>query len=239
MAPVLASRSPSVRGLASDVAGRRLAAEGPNALPPPPGKHAWHALRALAAEPMLLLLIGTTCLYTLIGAREDTLSMFVGVCFVIGLTVAQQWRTRLALEALRAQATPRAIAVRDGQPLRLPARELVVGDWLIITAGERLPADVILREGDDIQTDESLLTGEFLPVAKRCLSGPPTGDGSAGTEDATLWAGSLVRTGRGLAEVRRTGVKNGTGRIGASLSGITETGEYRMRRHAGWCTNSP
>lgn len=227
MAPVLPSPSPSVRGLTSDEAGRRLAAEGPNALPPPPGKHAWHALRALAAEPMLLLLIGTACLYTLIGAREDALSMIVGVCFVIGLTVAQQWRTRRALEALRAQATPWAIAIRDGQPLRLPARELVVGDWLIITAGERLPADVILREGDDIQTDESLLTGESLPVAKRCLSGPPTDDGSAGTEDATLWAGSLVRTGRGLAEVRRTGVKSGMGRIGASLSGITQTGEVQ------------
>ncbi|MEB3203163.1 MAG: cation-translocating P-type ATPase [Candidatus Sericytochromatia bacterium] len=201
--------------------------EGPNALPPPPGRHMRHAVRTLAGEPMLLLLMGTTGLYALLGAREDALSMVVGVCFVIGLTLAQQWRTRRALEALRAQASPWAVAIRDGQPLRLPARDLVVGDWLIVTAGERLPADAILREGDDVQTDESLLTGESLPVAKRCLAGPPGDDGTAGTEDATLWAGSLVRTGRGLAEVRRTGVRSGLGRLGASLSGITETGEVQ------------
>ncbi|MEB3236940.1 MAG: cation-translocating P-type ATPase [Candidatus Sericytochromatia bacterium] len=207
-------------GLSAEEAGTRLLRDGPNELPARRASDLWARLRGLLEEPMLLLLAGTTVLYALLGSREDALAMAIGVGFVMGMSIFQQGRAHRALEALRAEARPWTLALRDARATRVLARDLVVGDWIVVSAGERMAADAILREGKDVRVDESLLTGEAMPVEKVCRPSGGYQDRSGGTDPALLRAGTLLRSGRGLAEVIRTGRRSEAGRIGASLETI-------------------
>jgi len=207
-------------GLSAAEAARRLAADGPNALPEA-RRHGWPAILAGAArEPMFVLLLGAALVYLLLGEARESIFLACMVLLMLGMTLYQEGRTERALQALRNLSAPAATVVRDGRQLRVPARTLVCGDLLLLSEGDRVPADALLLEASGMLTDESLLTGESVPVRK--THGTPDSVPSAPGGDDLPWAfaGTLVVQGNGVARVRAIGLHTELGRIGAALGGI-------------------
>ncbi|MBS0441902.1 MAG: ATPase, partial [Proteobacteria bacterium] len=157
----------SPHGLSPAEAAARLAAEGPNELAPPQRRTAWRIAFEVAREPMFGLLIAAGLLYLMLGDRGEAAVLLVFVLVTVAITVVQERRSERALEALRDLSSPRALVIRDGQPLRIAGREVVRGDLLVLREGDRVAADATLIEAHDLQADESLLSGESLPVAKQ------------------------------------------------------------------------
>jgi Ca2+-transporting ATPase len=142
---------------------------------------------------------------------------------VMTITVVQEGRTERALDALRTLSSPRAQVLRDGVVVTVAARELVRGDVIRVAEGDRVPADAALRDGTALAVDESLLTGESVPVSKLPDPGADTLVAPGGDGTAALFAGTLIVSGRGLAEVLATGPRSQLGQIGASLRELPAT----------------
>ncbi|WP_218014003.1 HAD-IC family P-type ATPase [Rubellimicrobium roseum] len=209
-------------GLTSAEALRRLHAHGPNALPEPSREGVPGLLLATLREPMFLLLVVAALLYLLLGDLGEGLFLALGAAVSVGLVVFQQARSERALAALRQMAEPTARVLRDGAERRVRSHDLVPGDVVLVGEGERLPADSTLLAGDALTVDESALTGESVPVAKRLL-GPEEAEADPEPGgDATPWlySGTLVTRGQGVARVLRTGTGTRLGRIGLSLATI-------------------
>lgn len=216
------NRSDGAGGLSSAEAARRLAESGPNALPEPPRQGALRLALATLRQPMFLLLIGAAVLYLLLGDLGEGLFLVFGAAATVGLVVLQEARSERALAALREMAKPMARVLRDGIERQVPSRDLVPGDVILVGEGERLPADAALVAGDALTVDESTLTGESVPVAKRLLAPDEAqADADPGGE-ATPWlySGTMVVRGQGTAVVLRTGTTTRLGRIGVSLAAI-------------------
>ena len=212
-------------GLSSAEAGRRLGTVGPNEVGGGGGRPLWRIVQETLREPMFLLLIGAAVLYLFLGDLGEGLFLVCGAVTAIGLVIVQEARSERALAALRQLAQPHARVVRDGAEKRVPARELVPGDILLIGEGERIPADGALVAGDVLSVDESALTGESAPVVKR----PAVGDETLGQPPAPgaeegpfVFAGTLLVRGQGVVQVARTGERSALGRIGASLAAIDD-----------------
>ncbi len=202
----LDSAADPAAGLSSAEAARRLRADGPNEL----GDARRRALRAtvveVVREPMFLLLIAAGAVYFLIGDRFEAMVLTGFVLVIMAITIIQQRRTDNALSALRDMSSPRALVLRDGNAQRIAGREVVRGDLLMLEEGDRVPADGELLSAHDLAIDESMLTGESLPLPK------VSGD--------SVFAGTLVAQGQGTVRVRATGSFTEMGQIGRSLEQI-------------------
>src|SRR5512137_1215668 len=155
-----------ITGLTDSQAARRLAEDGPNELPTSRRRGTLAIAFEVVKEPMFLLLVACGVVYLLLGEPKEAV-MLLGFVFVImGITIVQERRTERALEALRDLSSPRALVIRDGRQNRIAGREVVRGDLLIVAEGDRVPADALLRSGVNVSVDESLLTGESVPVRK-------------------------------------------------------------------------
>jgi Ca2+-transporting ATPase len=211
-------------GLSHEEAARRLAREGPNALPDTDARTPLRiALQALR-EPMLLLLLAAGAIYIALGEARDAMLLLVSIVAVIGLTIAQEYRAEHALQALREQGSPRARVVREGVTSIIPSREVVVGDCMLVEAGDRLAADARLVSESGLELDESLLTGESLPVRKSI-----EGDEA----QRRLRAATLVVQGRGVAEVVAIGAQTEFGRIGTALRDVRAPASPLQRQMRG------
>ena len=120
---------------------------------------------------MLALLICGGVIYLALGDVKEALVLLVFACLSVVITVVQETRTERVLEALRDLTSPRALVIRDGERLRIAGREVVRGDLIVLSEGDRVPADARLVEAQDLQADESLLTGESAPVRKIAAAG--------------------------------------------------------------------
>jgi Ca2+-transporting ATPase len=207
-------------GLTADEAAARLAAEGPNELARDRRPGLLGSVGHVLQEPMLVLLLAAAGIYLVLGDIREALALLLGVLVVITITLVQERKTERALAALRDLASPRALVLRDGARLRIPGREVVRGDVLVLAEGDRVPADALLLEASHLEADESLLTGESAPVRKRAPAGPVPEARPGGDDLPFVFAGTLVVRGRGLAEVRATGARSEMGKIGTSLAGI-------------------
>ncbi|CAJ0863732.1 H+-transporting ATPase [freshwater sediment metagenome] len=213
---------PSLHGLTSEDAARLLAQFGPNAPPesPPPGVLKI-ALRTLK-EPMFFLLAAAATLYLFVGDLGEGLFMMAGAGASISLVVFQELRSERALQALQRLAEPTAHVRRDGEERRIPARDLVPGDIILIGEGQRVSADALLLAGDALVIDESILTGESAPVTKTLAGDGPdlAFPDPGGDYTPFLYAGSMIVRGSGVARVERTGPRTAVGGLGASLAAI-------------------
>ena len=196
-------------GLSETEAQARQRRGGPNLLPQGERRSPWRIVLSVLAEPMLLLLLGAAAIYLLLGDPQEAALLGVSVLLVIAMTVYQEQRAETALQALRDLSSPRARVWRDGVIRVLPARELVVGDRIELAEGDRVPADARLLDAVDFEVDESLLTGESLPV----LLDPRQAE-------AIAHASTLVVSGHGSAEVIAIGIATEVGRIGQAMRGI-------------------
>jgi P-type Ca2+ transporter type 2C len=216
-------------GLSSAEAAERLARDGPNELQADKPRTAWHVALDVVREPMLALLLGAAALYVLLGEARDAWTLLGFVLVVIVITIVQERRTERALGALRDLSSPRASVVRDGRRTRIPGREIVRGDLVFLSEGDRVPADGVVRRARSLSIDEAILTGESLPVGKRTASGTARLDPPGGEDLASVFSGTLVSGGDGLAEVVATGQNSELGRIGAALAS-TPTEPTRLQR---------
>ncbi len=154
-------------GLTAQEAQRRFERDGANELPLSRPRSALRLLREVFAEPMFLLLVACGAIYLLLGDRHEAAMLLGFVLVVIAITFIQQRRSERSLEALRDLSSPRAMVVRDGVACRVAGRDLVVGDVVLLAEGDRVPADLQLLAAANLSVDESLLSGESAPVAKR------------------------------------------------------------------------
>ena len=134
------------------------------------------------------------------------------------------------LEALRDLTSPRALVIRDGERKRIAGRDVVRGDLVVLSEGDRVPADAVLLQCQDLQADESMLTGESVPVRKiaRKDGGESQANPPGGDDLPEVFSGSLVVRGTGLAEVIAIGPRSEIGKIGQSLARL-ETEPPRLQ----------
>ncbi|MEO8601347.1 MAG: cation-translocating P-type ATPase [bacterium] len=209
-------------GLSEAVAAERLRSEGANALPTPHRRRLLALLAEIAREPMILLLLVCSGLYLALGEPREGAVLLASVGVVIAISLYQTQRTEGALAALRTLASPRARVLRDGVERSIPAADVVRGDRMCIAEGERIAADGVVCATAHIEIDESLLSGESVPVRKR-VAAPGGVMGRGGNdESAAVFSGSLVVAGEALITVTATGPRTEIGRIGASLATVEQ-----------------
>ena len=221
-----------LKGLTEQEALDRLRTEGYNELPAAKRSGIIGTLLDVVREPMFLLLIACGLIYLFLGETTDAIMLLGFVFVIIGITFYQERKTERALEALRDLSSPRALVVRDGAEKRIVGRDVARGDLLVLAEGDRVPADATLLQSSYMTVDESLLTGESVPVRKTAGAeaaemGRPGGDGLP-----FLFSGTLVVKGRGMARVLATGANTEMGKIGRALQSI-ETEETPLSRQTG------
>lgn len=211
------SAGEALAGLTAAQVAQRLREEGPNALPG--GQHrTWlDIMRETMREPMFLLLLAAGSLYLVLGELQEGLVLFGFVLAMIGLTLYQEGKTERAIEALRDLTSPRALVIRDGVRERIAGSDVVRDDLLLLAEGDRVPADACLLSATDLQLDESLLTGEAMPVRKRASTGETRIARPGGDDLPFVYSGTLVVQGHGMARVTATGPRSEIGRIGTAL----------------------
>lgn len=209
-----------VQGLSNTEVQNRLKADGYNELPQASQRTPLRIVLEVLREPMLLLLLGGGAVYMLLGELQDAVILVVFAMMSVVITVVQESRTERVLDALRELTSPRALVIRDGERKRIAGRDVVGGDVIVLAEGDRVPADAVLLEAHDLQSDESLLTGESVPVRKMASTEtlPAIAQRPGGDDLQTVYSGSLIVRGSGLAEVIATGIRSEIGKIGHSLS---------------------
>jgi Ca2+-transporting ATPase len=207
----------NLQGLTYQEALEHLAEDGYNELPSAKKHSFLHILLEVVREPMFLMLIACGLLYLFLGDREEALMLMGFVVVIIGITFYQEQKTERALEALRDLSSPRALVIRNGQQQRIAGREVVREDIILLSEGDRVPADAVLLSASNINMDESLLTGESVPVRKRQWDGKLEMGRPGGDDLPFVYSGTLVVKGHGIAEVRATGPRTEIGKIGKAL----------------------
>lgn len=204
-------------GLSEDEARKRIEEFGANELPSSKKRSLFTIAFDVMREPMLLLLVACGAIYLILGDVREAVMLLGFVFVVIGITLYQEQKTERALEALRDLSSPRALVIRDGQEKRIAGREVVVGDILVLHEGDRVPADAMLLNCVNLSIDESLLTGESVPVRKTVSENPEQIGRPGGDDQPFVYSSTLVVQGHGMAEVKATGIRTEIGKIGKAL----------------------
>jgi P-type Ca2+ transporter type 2C len=205
------------KGLSEAEAAARLDAEGLNELPSAKPRTLFATAWGVLREPMILLLVGAGTIYLVLGELRDSAVLLISLFVVIGISLYQERKTERALEALRDLSSPRALVIRDGQQRRIAGREVVRGDVVVLSEGDRVPADGVVLSTGNLSIDESLLTGESIPVRKVPWNGDAEIGRPGGDDLPFVFSGTMVVQGQGFAEIRATGVRTELGRIGKAL----------------------
>jgi P-type Ca2+ transporter type 2C len=208
-------------GLSSAEAAARLRTEGGNELPGTGRRSLLRIAAEVAREPMFLLLLAAGALYLALGEPADAAILLLFATASVSITIVQESRSERVLETLRDLSSPRALVERDGRLQRIPGREVVRGDLMVIAEGDRIAADAYLIESHDLAVDESLLTGEAVAARKRAgAANAPDGVRPGGDDLPYVFSGTLVVRGQGKGVVVATGPQSEIGRIGRSLAAI-------------------
>jgi Ca2+-transporting ATPase len=161
---------------------------------------------------MFLLLLTCGIIYFIIGEFSEAVILLFWVIMVVFITFYQYSKAEKSLAELKKLAISNAHVIRDGVQISIPSREIVPKDILIIHQGDRIPADGEIIEASNLSVDESILTGESLPVEKKEMNQYP--------EKSTVYGGTLVVSGRAFIKVSHTGKNSEFGKIGKSLKEI-------------------
>jgi P-type Ca2+ transporter type 2C len=225
-------RTEKIQGLNDGQVKQKLSAEGFNELPSSKPKSLFHIALGVFQEPMFLLLVACGSLYLFLGDVQEGL-MLLGFVFVImGIEFYQEKKTEKALDALKDLASPRALVIRNGVEKRIAGREVVTDDIMILQEGDRVPADAIILYSVNLSADESLLTGEPVPVRKSdwiegTIQARPGGD-----DLPFVFSGSMIVQGNGIAKVTATALNTEIGKIGKALNEVKDE-TTKLKREMG------
>jgi Ca2+-transporting ATPase len=209
-------------GITSKEASEILQKEGYNELPSSKPKNVFKIAFGVVQEPMFLLLVACGTLYLMLGDLQEGLMLLSFVFVVMGIEFYQEKKTEKALDALKDLASPRALVIRDGETIRIPGKEVVRGDIVVLQEGDRVPADALVLRSNNLLADESLLTGESVPVQKREWM---EGDNTfipGGDDIPVVFSGSMIVQGNGLVKVIATALNTEIGKIGKALDSVKE-----------------
>ena len=212
--------SANLTGLSAPEAAAKLRQVGYNELPSAGPRSVFRITLGILSEPMLLLLVVGGALYFLLGDIREASVLMLFVVVVIAITLYQERKTERALDALRDLSSPRALVIRDGQHKRIAGREVVPGDLLVLSEGDRVAADGVLLSATNFAADESLLTGESVPVRKRAGEPGEQARRPGGDDLPFVYSGTLVVRGNGIARAQATGTGTELGKIGRSLASL-------------------
>ena len=208
-------------GLTTAQANTRLAQDGPNEVAQGTHRSVWRRLADLLRQPMLALLVTAAMLYMLLGDLSEGLTLSVFVLAVVGLSFYQEGRSEAAIEALRQLTQAQARVLRDGQMRQIPASEVVAGDCMLLSEGDRVAADGWLVQANNLQMDESLLSGESVAVDKSPLDSG-LHDQVQRPPHSCIHGGTFVVRGNGQVQVTATGMRSQIGQIGLALNQVQE-----------------
>jgi Ca2+-transporting ATPase len=211
-----------LNGLSQKEASDILHRDGFNELPSSKPKSVFKIAFGVVKEPMFILLVACGSLYLLLGDLQEGFMLLSFVFVVMGIEFYQEKKTEKALDALKDLASPRALVIRGGETIRIPGREVVKGDIVVLQEGDRVPADAFVLQNNNLLADESLLTGESVPVGKRewiendkiCTPG--------GEDIPFVYSGSMIVQGNGLVKVYATALNTEIGKIGKALESVSE-----------------
>jgi len=208
----------SQEGLTDAESRRRLEKDGPNRLPPPPRRSVLQRFAEQFNNVLIYVLMAAGGVTALLGHWIDT-GVIVGVVIINAIIgFLQEGKAEKALDAVRNMLSQQAMVMRDGVRRTIPAEELVAGDIVLLTPGDRVPADIRLVRVRGLRIDEALLTGESVPVTKQVE--PVAVDAVIGDRKCLAFSGTLVTYGQGLGVVVATGVQTEIGRISALLASV-------------------
>jgi Ca2+-transporting ATPase len=209
-------------GLTSKEAKEILKKEGFNSLPSSEHKNLLSIVGGVVKEPMFILLITCGSLYITLGNLEEGLILLGFVFFIMAIEFFQEKKTEKALDALKDMASPRALVIRDSTETRIPGMEVVVGDTIVLQEGDRVPADASILNSNNLQADESLLTGEAMPAQKREWNGVEKSIQPGGDDSPFVFSGTMIVQGNGVALVTSTGTNTAIGKIGKALESVKD-----------------
>ncbi|MFA6320318.1 MAG: cation-translocating P-type ATPase [Candidatus Omnitrophota bacterium] len=223
----------NIKGLTAAEVSERLKRDGYNELPTAKTRSVFAIAFGVFKEPMFLLLVACGSIYLILGDIQEAI-MLLGFVFVImGITIYQEGKAERAIDALRDLSSPRALVIRDGEQKRISGKEVVAGDVIIIREGDRVPADAIMVWGMNVTADESILSGESVPVRKIAERREEVEFKRPGGDDMPfLYSGSLIVHGQGVAKVVKTGSATEMGKIGKALGEIKEE-PTRLQKETG------
>jgi Ca2+-transporting ATPase len=203
------SLKPAVQGLTTEEAALRLKKGGFNELSYRDARSVLRIVISTVTEPMFFLLFVAAGLYLALGDPLESVIMVGSIALTVGISLYQEMKTERAIAELKQLSSPRAVVLRDRMPQRIPGREIVIDDVVLVSEGDRVPADAVLIETQGVSIDESMLTGESIAVQK--------------VKEDRVYAGTLTVSGSGFARVTAVGDQTSLGRISESLTGITNT----------------
>ncbi|GBE05689.1 calcium-transporting ATPase 1 [bacterium BMS3Abin10] len=210
---------PSI-GLSRKDVEERLNKFGPNELQAVKGPSAFHIFIKQFKNALIIILLVATILSALVGEMFDAALILVIVIFSAGLGFLQEYRAEKAITALQKMLSPMITVLRAGISTKIPSKEVVPGDVLLIEAGDNVPADARVIKSHSMMLDEASLTGESVPVEKKtCVLPPETGLADRGN---MIHTGTVVTYGRGTAVVVSTGMNTELGKIASEVGAMKE-----------------
>jgi len=225
-------KSEEYKGLTANQAKEKLRNEGSNNLPSSKPKNLLSIALGVVKEPMFILLVACGTLYLILGDLQEGI-MLLGFVFVImGIEFYQEKKTEKALNALKDMASPRALVIRDGVETRIAGVGVVTDDIIVLQEGDRVPADATVLKSVNLLADESLLTGEPVPVRKSDWDGAEKITQPGGDDLPFVYSGSMIVQGNGIARVSSIGINTEIGKIGKALEGVIEE-PTRLNREMG------
>ena len=216
-------------GLSSPEAASRRQQYGPNEIQAAKRVSPWEILLEQFKNVLILILLGATVISLFLGHGVESIVIAVIVLFAVVLGFVQEYRAERAIEALRQMAAPTTSVLRDGTEVRIPSRELVPGDVIVLHTGDRVPADARLVEAVNLQVEEAALTGESVPVEKHAQALAEE-DLQVGDRKNMVYAGTAVTYGRGRALVAATAMQTEFGKIAQMLQSV-ETGRTPLQQN--------
>ncbi|KAK9514486.1 hypothetical protein VZT92_027950 [Zoarces viviparus] len=199
-------------GLNQEEVSRRRAYHGWNEFDISEEEPLWKKYISQFKDPLILLLLASAVISVLMHQLDDAISITVAIIIVVTVAFVQEYRSEKSLEELGKLVPPECHCLRDGHLEHMLARDLVPGDTVCLSVGERVPADLRLVETSDLSVDESSLTGETSPCSKSTVHQPPS-NGDITSRSNVAFMGTLVRCGRAKGIVIGTGENSEFGEV--------------------------
>lgn len=166
-----------------------------------------NVMKDILLEPMFILLVIASCLYFILGDKNEGIMMALAIIIVVAISIYQEVKSSLALKSLQQYTEPRITVIRGGKEQTIMSTELVPGDIMLLTEGMKVPADAVVMSSNDLAVNESIITGESLAVDK-----------SDAPENNMLYQGATINSGKCTARVTQTGKHTLLGKIGRTVS---------------------